>query len=416
MTEPKRPSPGPPELPVVAPLRSERLLKVFLTIASVSAAIAVVAMAYAYSAKSTADDANTAKAGGVQPGREALHAGRVGRHHPDGHTQGRVTGFGGRGADRCPGRHRTTRPEPDEKPGDRRRSGGLHQQPNAVPGAGQVVATGRGRAGLLQQPRQLRRHARVERRPWIPWRLGISWCVRCAWVWPDRRANRGSVGRQLRRVMRRRERRHRGYWIDWSRHRFRRLHRARHRPARHPLRRRHRSDRALRRRHHPCPHLERSTVLMTARATATLDRGIDYSGARPAPAATYKAGGRRYSAGAGNTQQATQWKLCGVHEIADAVAAGLDFIANSEWYESRITEGAAAGAGRRRGGPEVLEVPRPGQGRVDLRVVGRRTRVEIEVGRPPTPTSGVQGRARRLLPRRRYAGTPYLRHALKPRR
>lgn len=51
----------------------------------------------------------------------------------------------------------------------------------------------------------------------------------------------------------------------------------------------------------------------------------------------------RYSAGAGNGNPSTQWKLCGMTEIQDAVAAGLDFHANSEWYQTRITEGAAAG-------------------------------------------------------------------------
>lgn len=76
------------------------------------------------------------------------------------------------------------------------------------------------------------------------------------------------------------------------------------------------------------------------------DLGIDYSGARPDPADTKKNGAEfiiRYSAGAGNDQSATAWKLCGLNEIHAAVAAGLDVIANSEWYETRITEGAAAG-------------------------------------------------------------------------
>jgi hypothetical protein len=51
----------------------------------------------------------------------------------------------------------------------------------------------------------------------------------------------------------------------------------------------------------------------------------------------------RYSAGAGNGQSQTQWKLCKTGEIAEITAAGLDFVANSEWYESRCTEGATAG-------------------------------------------------------------------------
>lgn len=76
------------------------------------------------------------------------------------------------------------------------------------------------------------------------------------------------------------------------------------------------------------------------------DIGVDYSGARPSGTEIRNAGGKfimRYSAGAGNTQSETQWKLCGVTEIHEAVNRGLDFIANSEWYEGRITEGHAAG-------------------------------------------------------------------------
>lgn len=51
----------------------------------------------------------------------------------------------------------------------------------------------------------------------------------------------------------------------------------------------------------------------------------------------------RYSAGVGNASPASQFKLCGPGEIASIIHSGADFIANSEWYESRITEGAAAG-------------------------------------------------------------------------
>lgn len=86
---------------------------------------------------------------------------------------------------------------------------------------------------------------------------------------------------------------------------------------------------------------------MTYRPLQPGDLGIDYSGAHPAPATTVTNGGRfilRYSAGVGNSQPSTAWKLCGPHEIAHAVAAGLDFIANSEWYATRITEGKTAGA------------------------------------------------------------------------
>lgn len=84
----------------------------------------------------------------------------------------------------------------------------------------------------------------------------------------------------------------------------------------------------------------------SARPVKPGDLGVDYSGARPSPHGTRKAGGRfiiRYSAGAGNAQSATAWKLCDHGEIAAAVAAGMDFIANSEWYTTRITEGRAAG-------------------------------------------------------------------------
>lgn len=77
------------------------------------------------------------------------------------------------------------------------------------------------------------------------------------------------------------------------------------------------------------------------------DVGVDYSGLRPDPAQLVKDGAKfilRYSAGVGNADPATQWKLCGPGEINAALAAGLDFVANCEWYESRITEGADAGA------------------------------------------------------------------------
>jgi LysM repeat protein len=81
---------------------------------------------------------------------------------------------------------------------------------------------------------------------------------------------------------------------------------------------------------------------------ALYDRGIDYSGFRPSPVGDPARHGARfvlrYSAGVGNGRQKTLWKRCGKTELRDIVAAGLDFIANSEWYESRATEGAAAGA------------------------------------------------------------------------
>jgi len=74
--------------------------------------------------------------------------------------------------------------------------------------------------------------------------------------------------------------------------------------------------------------------------------GIDFSGAAIAAATARKDGAAfimRYSAGVGTSNSNSQWKLCKPGEIHDAVAAGIDFLANSEWYESRVTEGAAAG-------------------------------------------------------------------------
>lgn len=86
-----------------------------------------------------------------------------------------------------------------------------------------------------------------------------------------------------------------------------------------------------------------------ATTLAAYDRGVDYSGLRPSLTgsnAPSRWGGKfviRYSAGAGNHVEATQWKLCRPDEFRALVAAGYDVIANSEWYESRATEGAAAG-------------------------------------------------------------------------
>lgn len=51
----------------------------------------------------------------------------------------------------------------------------------------------------------------------------------------------------------------------------------------------------------------------------------------------------RYSSGANNNGSSSQFKLCKVGEIAEIVAAGTDFRANSEWYGTRVTEGANAG-------------------------------------------------------------------------
>ncbi|BBH70806.1 hypothetical protein ACTI_74910 [Actinoplanes sp. OR16] len=82
-------------------------------------------------------------------------------------------------------------------------------------------------------------------------------------------------------------------------------------------------------------------------ALSVFDRGIDYAGFRPHPITGPAAHGAkfviRYSAGVGNTRHTTQWKLCGRDELHRLLRAGYDVIANSEWYESRVTEGAKAG-------------------------------------------------------------------------
>lgn len=86
-------------------------------------------------------------------------------------------------------------------------------------------------------------------------------------------------------------------------------------------------------------------------ALATGDLGIDYSFARPAPKAIAKAGARfvfRYSAGAASVKshpshRVNAGKLITAKEFRALLAAGLDVVANDEWYESRVTEGAHAG-------------------------------------------------------------------------
>lgn len=63
--------------------------------------------------------------------------------------------------------------------------------------------------------------------------------------------------------------------------------------------------------------------------------------------AAYARGARfqmRYSAGMGNANSGTAFKLCKPGEIATVVAAGMDFVANSEWSTDRVTLGAGAGA------------------------------------------------------------------------
>ncbi len=79
--------------------------------------------------------------------------------------------------------------------------------------------------------------------------------------------------------------------------------------------------------------------------------GIDYSSARPSLTEAVNSGATfvlRYSAGAANhpnnpSHAKNADKLITPGEFAELIAAGLDVIANSEWYETRITEGAAAG-------------------------------------------------------------------------
>jgi hypothetical protein len=78
--------------------------------------------------------------------------------------------------------------------------------------------------------------------------------------------------------------------------------------------------------------------------------GIDSAGASINEHSAYANGARfrlRYSAGAatspGNSSHARNaYKLCKPGEIKSIVAAGELFIANDEWYETRVTEGANA--------------------------------------------------------------------------
>ncbi len=144
------------------------------------------------------------------------------------------------------------------------------------------------------------------------------------------------------------------------------------------------------------------------------DVGIDFSGAALKPKRIDHEGGRfmlRYSAGAGRHDPKAQFKLCKKGEIAAAVAAGLDFIANSEWSETRITEGAGAGRA---------------DGRADLafwKSRGLNRGASIYVSWDDTPTHGKWAKADAYLEAYNaalegyyavdaYAGTSYLRHAL----
>jgi hypothetical protein len=81
------------------------------------------------------------------------------------------------------------------------------------------------------------------------------------------------------------------------------------------------------------------------------DRGIDFADAQVGLNDIKRQGAKfiiRYSAGAASAEghpshNAVKWKLCGLDEIHNTVAAGLDFFANSEWTVDRVTQGYAAG-------------------------------------------------------------------------
>jgi hypothetical protein len=74
------------------------------------------------------------------------------------------------------------------------------------------------------------------------------------------------------------------------------------------------------------------------------DLGVDFSMARPKLAGSGAKYVVRYSAGAGMASNpATHPKLITPAEFNQLLAEGYDVIANSEWYESRVTEGARAG-------------------------------------------------------------------------
>lgn len=152
---------------------------------------------------------------------------------------------------------------------------------------------------------------------------------------------------------------------------------------------------------------------MTALTAGAL--GIDYSMARPAHAEIAHAGGRfvvRYSAGAGMAHNpATHPKLITPPEFTQLLANGFDVIANSEWYETRVTEGAPAGAA---------------DGQADLalwRSCGLARGASIYVSWDTLPVQAVWPDVDAYLAAYdkalggyyhvdAYAGTPYLRHAL----
>lgn len=75
------------------------------------------------------------------------------------------------------------------------------------------------------------------------------------------------------------------------------------------------------------------------------DLGVDFSMARPVMPGSGAKFAIRYSAGAGMASNTnTHPKLITPAEFKQLLADGFDVIANSEWYETRVTEGAAAGA------------------------------------------------------------------------
>jgi hypothetical protein len=86
-------------------------------------------------------------------------------------------------------------------------------------------------------------------------------------------------------------------------------------------------------------------------ALAAGDLGIDHSYARIDPARTLAAGGKftiRYSAGVASrsshpSHKLNAGKLITPPEFRALLAKGEDVVANSEWYTTRVTEGAAAG-------------------------------------------------------------------------
>lgn len=81
------------------------------------------------------------------------------------------------------------------------------------------------------------------------------------------------------------------------------------------------------------------------------DLGIDYSYGRPDLSKAKAAGAKfvvRYTAGvaslpSSSSYAANKGKLITPTEFKAILAAGLDIIANDEWYQSRMTEGAVAG-------------------------------------------------------------------------